>query len=86
MTAERFKYTPAEIVLKKGEPVTLEITALDFEHGFKVPDFDLVVDLVPGKVIRVNLKPDKVGTFEFLCDNFCGSGHEDMSGQFKVVE
>jgi len=29
--------------------------------------------------------PDKVGTFTFLCDIFCGDGHEGMSGTMKVV-
>ena len=24
------------------------------------------------------------GTFEFHCDVFCGSGHEEMSGRFEV--
>jgi cytochrome c oxidase subunit 2 len=29
--------------------------------------------------------PDKTGTFTFLCDVFCGSGHEDMSGTLIVT-
>jgi cytochrome c oxidase subunit 2 len=33
----------------------------------------------------VRLMPDKVGTFTFLCDVFCGSGHETMNGTITVV-
>jgi cytochrome c oxidase subunit 2 len=40
---------------------------------------------VPGQVARVRLIPDKVGTFEFACDIFCGEGHESMSGTIHVV-
>ena len=43
-------------------------------------------DIKPGKVARVSLTPQKVGDFEFHCDNFCGSGHADMRGMFHVVE
>ena len=27
---------------------------------------------------------DKAGRFDFLCDVFCGDGHEDMSGTLIV--
>jgi cytochrome c oxidase subunit 2 len=33
----------------------------------------------------VPITPMKAGTFDFLCDNFCGEGHEQMSGQFIVA-
>ena len=86
ITAQRFHYTPDEIVLKKGEPVVLEIYAVDFMHGFKVPDLGLRVDLPPGKTTRVALMLDEAGTYDFLCDNFCGSGHEEMNGRIVVTE
>jgi cytochrome c oxidase subunit 2 len=84
MEAKKYVYTPNEIVLKKGQPVTLEFTSVDFVHGFKVPDLNIRADLVPGKVTKVQLKADKPGTYEFICDNFCGSGHEDMHGKIIV--
>jgi cytochrome c oxidase subunit 2 len=34
----------------------------------------------------VRFTPDKVGRFNFHCDLFCGSGHEDMMGTLIVVE
>jgi cytochrome c oxidase subunit 2 len=86
VVAQKFHYTPAEITIKRGEDVTLEFTSLDFVHGFKVPDLGLRVDLPPGKVTRVHVKADKVGNYDFLCDNFCGSGHEEMNGRIVVVE
>jgi cytochrome c oxidase subunit II len=30
--------------------------------------------------------PDKTGTFIFVCDVFCGSGHERMQGTITVVD
>src|SRR5712691_1412300 len=86
MTARRFEYTPNEITLKKGVPVILEITALDRDHGFKVPELGVRADLKSGEVTRVRIVPDRTGTFEFRCDVFCGEGHEDMAGEIVVVD
>jgi cytochrome c oxidase subunit 2 len=82
--ARRFTYTPARITLKKGEPVTFELTTEDITMGFNVPDFGVRADIVPGKATRLDLTPDRAGTFTFLCDIFCGDGHEGMSGQLVV--
>ena len=54
--------------------------------GFNLPDFGVRADIVPGKTTRLRLVPDKLGTFIFLCDVFCGSGHEEMNGKLTVVE
>ena len=63
----------------------VEFTSLDFVHGFNLPDLKLRRDLMPGMVTQVSLKFDKPGKYDFLCDNFCGDGHEEMSGRFLVV-
>ena len=86
ITAKRFIYTPAEVKLKKGVPVVLEFRTLDVLMGFNLPDFGVRADMVPGQVTRVRLVPDKTGTFIFLCDIFCGSGHENMNGRIVVVD
>jgi cytochrome c oxidase subunit 2 len=84
--AKKFVYTPNRVMLKKGEAVVLEFTALDFMHGFKVPDWNIRADLMPGQVTRISVKPESIGEIDFLCDNFCGSGHEEMNGKFIVTE
>lgn len=84
VTAEKFKFTPAVIELKLGQPVVLELTSLDRKHGFQVPDLKIDESIEPGKVTRVQLVPDKAGTFPFHCDIFCGSGHEEMAGEIVV--
>ena len=86
ITAKKFEYNPKEITLKKGAPVVLEFTSLDRLHGFNCPDLGVRADIKPGTVVRVSLTPQKVGDFEFHCDNFCGSGHADMKGMFHVVD
>lgn len=85
VSARRFVFTPSRIALKKGEPVVFELTTEDIFMGFNLPDFNVRADIVPGKTERVSLTPDKAGTFIFLCDVFCGEGHETMNGTLVVT-
>jgi cytochrome c oxidase subunit 2 len=84
VVAKRFVYVPDRIEVKQGEAVVLEITAPEVPMGFNLPDFGTRADIVPGQVATVRFIADKVGTFTFLCDVFCGQGHEDMSGTLVV--
>jgi len=85
MTARRFTYEPNEIALKAGERVVIAIRSLDFIHGMNLPDLGMRLDLVPGRVTRLNLHPKVPGVIDFVCDNFCGDGHEEMHGRFVVT-
>jgi cytochrome c oxidase subunit 2 len=85
ITAKKFDFLPHEVTLKRGVPVLLELTTADVVMGFNAPDFKVRADIVPGKVAQVRFVPQQTGTFEYLCDIFCGSGHEEMSGKIVVV-
>jgi cytochrome c oxidase subunit 2 len=85
ISARKFAFLPGEITLKQGVPVVLEFVAVDVVMGFSAPDFKVRADIIPGQVARVRLVPQQIGTFEYLCDIFCGDGHEGMSGKIHVV-
>ena len=86
ITAKRFEYSPSNITLKKGVPVVFEFISLDRMHGFNCPGLGIRSDIFPEKKTKLRFTPDKVGTFPFHCDNFCGSGHEGMTGTITVIE
>ena len=86
VVTKKFDYTPNVIYLKKNVPVVLEFTSEDVVMGFNVPALKLRADIIPGMVTRLRIVPDKVGRFVFVCDIFCGSGHEDMTGAIVVTE
>jgi cytochrome c oxidase subunit 2 len=86
VVARRFTFSPSEIHLKRGEPVVLEFTTEDVLMGFNAPDLHARTDIPPGTTMRVSLTPDSAGRFPFLCDVFCGSGHENMNGMILVVD
>jgi cytochrome c oxidase subunit 2 len=84
INAKRFQFHPGTVTAKAGQPVVLVLTSEDRIHGFKMPDFGLRTDIVPGQETRVTLLPAKPGSFSFFCDVFCGDGHEDMDGTLVV--
>ena len=84
--ARKFEFGPKEIRVKKGQRITIVLTSSDFVHGFAMPDFSVRADGIPGKTIEVTFVADKVGKFIYLCDNFCGEGHDRMSGFLIVTE
>jgi cytochrome c oxidase subunit 2 len=86
ITARKFAFLPHELTLKKGVPVILELSTDDVFMGFHAPDLGARVDMVPGKTMRIRVLPEKAGKVVFLCDVFCGAGHEEMSGLITVLD
>jgi cytochrome c oxidase subunit 2 len=84
--AKKFVFVPATIKASTGETLVLKLTAPEVPMGFNLPDFNVRTDVVPGQIATVKFIPDRAGTFTFLCDVFCGDGHESMSGQLVVTE
>jgi cytochrome c oxidase subunit 2 len=86
VVARKFVFVPAEIHAVKGELLTIQFTAPEVPMGANFADFKVRADIVPGQVATLQFVPDKAGTFTFVCDVFCGTGHEDMSGTLVVTD
>lgn len=82
--AKRFDYTPHEVRLKLNEPVVLELSSSDRLHGFAISELGFRADVEAGEPVRVPFTPTRAGTFRFLCDTFCGGGHDEMEGRLVV--
>jgi len=86
VTAKKYEFTPNPIHVKKGEHVKLLITAVDHDHGFKLPAFDIEQPLKKGETTTIEFTADKAGTFRFACSHVCGFGHHGMKGELVVEE
>jgi cytochrome c oxidase subunit 2 len=86
ITAKKFEFTPAEITLKKGEPVILRLTTADRVHGFMSKPLKIDTDIPDGKTTDVAVTPDTAGNFAVICDHYCGTGHGNMKMKVTVVE
>ena len=86
ITAHRFNFTPSEITLKKGEPVTLVLKSEDVAHGLGVRDLDIEMKVSAHGTTQVQVNPDKTGDFTGHCLVFCGAGHGSMTFKLHVVD
>ena len=84
MTAKKYDFEPNVVKVKKGQHVTLAITALDHDHGFKLDAFHIDQKLPKGVAVTVEFVADQAGTFPFQCSVYCGMGHKKMKGQLIV--
>ncbi|SMF97990.1 cupredoxin domain-containing protein [Burkholderia singularis] len=82
--ARRFVFTPNRIALAPHEAVVFELTAEDTVMGFSIPQLGVRADVPPGAVVRLAAQAGERGTIDFLCDIFCGAGHETMNGVIVV--
>jgi cytochrome c oxidase subunit 2 len=80
------KYTiePAVIHVKAGEPVTLDVSTADVQHGLDIPDLGIKEPVQPGKPAAVTFTPKSKGEYRIVCGVICGPHHEDMLAKLVV--
>ena len=86
ITAKRFSYSPNEITLKKGQPVTLVFHSTDVTHGFKLPELNINSEIHKGKDTEITITPMQTGQFVGKCAHYCGKGHGSMTMLVHVVD
>ncbi len=74
-----------ELHVPVDQPIRLRLTSEDVIHSFAVPAFSIKQDVVPGKVTMAWFEATRIGSYRFFCDQFCGTGHAEMSGQVVVL-
>jgi cytochrome c oxidase subunit 2 len=86
VTAKRFEFQPAEITLKRGEPVVLVLKSVDVAHGIRFKELGIETKVGKGQTSELAFTPDKTGTFVGHCSVFCGPGHGGMTLTVHVVD
>jgi cytochrome c oxidase subunit 2 len=86
VTASRFSFSPNEITVKKGDPVTITVHSSDVTHGLVIPDLGIRTEVKKGQSEDLTLTPEAAGTFPGKCAHFCGKGHGSMTFTVHVVE
>ena len=85
VVAKRFVFEPAEITIKKGEPIDFVLISNDVAHGVRIRELNLDLHVGKGKTADATLTPSTTGTFVGHCSVFCGSGHGQMTLTIHVV-
>lgn len=87
-----------ELVVEKGRPVLINLSAKDVIHSLALTEFRVKQDAIPGMSIPVSftptmstaefraLKGQPERNFEIACAQLCGQGHYNMRGTVRVLE
>ena len=76
---------PPTLYLPVDQTVVFEVTSPDVIHSFWVPNFLFKMDVIPGRVNRFALTPQREGVFAGKCAEFCGVDHARMLFTVEVV-
>lgn len=80
----KYSIEPAVIHVKRGQPVSLDVTTADVQHGFDVPDLGVKEAVQPGRTTTISFTPKDKGEFAVKCGVICGPHHDDMTGKLVV--
>ena len=85
--AAQFAWRPV-LQLKKGETYRLLVSSTDVQHGLSLHKLGRAYNfqVLPGYLYVIKLTPQDTGTFQIVCNEFCGLGHHNMTGRLIVVE
>lgn len=85
VVAKRFTFEPATIEVTEGERVRLVVKSADGVHGVQIKKFR-VNKMVPraGEPVNIDFLASTPGTYEILCSEECGEGHDAMTGSLVV--
>lgn len=91
--ARTWSFSPREIEIPVGSNLTVYVSSADageelraVQHGFKIQDTNVNMQIVPGQVSKLSYTFDRVGEFPYICTEYCGISHAAMFGVVKVVE
>ncbi len=85
MVAARYSFYPQEIEVPVDTDVTFRFASFDVLHGVHVPFTNMSTMVVPGYVSQVNTRFPRTGESQFLCNEYCGLGHDYMWSRLKIV-
>ena len=86
VTAERFAFTPSEIVVDQGTVIEFHLTSDDTDHGFRIVGTGVNAEIPKrrrGETV-VKYVADTAGEFVIECSRPCGAGHTMMRASLIV--
>ncbi|MBK7179316.1 MAG: cytochrome c oxidase subunit II [Chloroflexi bacterium] len=81
-----WSFTPREITVPVGSTVTFYVTSKDVQHGFRINETNVDMQIVPGEVSKLTVTFDEAREYDYICHEYCGVGHQTMAGKIIVTE
>lgn len=74
-----------EVRLPAGEPVQFSLASDNVIHSFWIPSLGGKMDMIPGRVTHLTLRPTAPGVFRGVCAEYCGTSHALMAFSVEVM-
>src|SRR4029077_15743032 len=84
--AKMWKFEPPDVEVPAGSTVDIYVSTPDVTHGLMLLGTNLNLMVVPGVVNYARVKFDQPGTHQLLCHEFCGTGHDRMAANLRIVD
>jgi cytochrome c oxidase subunit 2 len=84
--ARMWEFDPEEVVVPVGSTVDVYVSTPDVTHGIILLGTNLNLMVVPGVVNYARVKFDQPRSYQLLCHEYCGTGHERMAAKLQVVD
>jgi cytochrome c oxidase subunit 2 len=78
--------TANEIRVPVGEPVQFLLDSDNVIHSFWIPSLAGKMDMIPGRITHLAMRPMRTGTFRGACAEYCGLSHAQMAFDVAVVD
>jgi cytochrome c oxidase subunit 2 len=77
-------WSQGELHVPLDRQVQFKLHGMDVIHSFWVPEWRIKKDAVPGITTTAIVTPDREGTYQLICTEFCGFGHATMRAKVVV--
>src|SRR4051794_10157488 len=84
--ARMWRFEPEDVMVPVGSTVDIYASTPDVTHGLILLGTDLNMMVVPGVVNYARVRFDKPGVHQVICHEFCGTGHDRMTTNLRVVD
>ena len=85
ITVRRFAFEPSEVEATIGEKLQLDVRSADGVHGLEIKRLKVKQEIPRGgEPVTIDFTATTEGRFPILCSEYCGNGHDDMSGVLIV--
>jgi heme/copper-type cytochrome/quinol oxidase subunit 2 len=84
--ARNYDFGKFTLELEKDKSYRLKLASEDIKHSIIVRELKLRNRINAGEISTIEFRPEKAGTFDVVCGEYCGIGHGSMVGRLIVTE
>ena len=74
------------LYVPNNQPIKLNMISVDVNHSFYIPAFRIKQDVIAGSTHYLVFHPEKEGSYNIACAEYCGLNHSAMYTKVVVMD